>query len=194
MDHVKLVRNRPDIRFEGRIHEQSCRPSAGLAETWPGPTYSSPTLVLTTPRVGPENWSETCGLLHLDLADRPKHPFVLFNLGMTYADVGRCAEAAGYLRESIAVAGPTIRIFARHTPYWSGAKSGKGDGTPPGRRALKGWVGSRSIQNCDSARDYCCIPRAAGRGGRRRTRTCYAAGRPAFSSAVDGIGGTLGPA
>jgi tetratricopeptide (TPR) repeat protein len=101
-----LVRNRPDIRFEGRIHEQvlpAIRRAGGdvawtdLFVTHSGSDHS---------REGQARKVERdLRLLHLDLAERPKHPFVLFNMGMTYADIGRCAEAAGYLRESINVAG-----------------------------------------------------------------------------------------
>jgi O-antigen biosynthesis protein len=46
-------------------------------------------------------------LLHLELAEQPEHPFTLFNLGMTYADIGQYAEAAGYLRRSIARSSPS---------------------------------------------------------------------------------------
>jgi tetratricopeptide (TPR) repeat protein len=45
-------------------------------------------------------------LLHLELAERQKHPFTLFNLGMTYADIGRYEEAVVYLEKSIGAAGP----------------------------------------------------------------------------------------
>jgi tetratricopeptide (TPR) repeat protein len=38
--------------------------------------------------------------LHLELAERPEHPFTLFNLGMTYADIGEFAQAADYLKRS----------------------------------------------------------------------------------------------
>jgi GT2 family glycosyltransferase/2-polyprenyl-3-methyl-5-hydroxy-6-metoxy-1,4-benzoquinol methylase/tetratricopeptide (TPR) repeat protein len=107
VDHVKLVRNHPEIRFEGRIHEQvlpSIRRLGGevawtdLFVTHSGYDHS--------PGGQARKLERDLRLLHLDLAERPEHPFVLFNLGMTYADAGRPAEAAGYLRQSIAAAGP----------------------------------------------------------------------------------------
>ena len=45
-------------------------------------------------------------ILHLDVQERPEHPFVLFNLGMTYADMGEHAQAVDWLRRSIEVAQP----------------------------------------------------------------------------------------
>ena len=40
-------------------------------------------------------------LLHLELRERPEHPFTLFNLGMTYVDGGRFEEAEEFLRRSL---------------------------------------------------------------------------------------------
>ena len=45
-------------------------------------------------------------ILELELAERPEHPFTLFNLGMTYVHAGRYGDAAGYLRRSIARSSP----------------------------------------------------------------------------------------
>ena len=43
-------------------------------------------------------------ILNLDLAERPDHPFVLFNLGMTHADAGEHGEAVEFLRRCLEVA------------------------------------------------------------------------------------------
>ena len=48
--------------------------------------------------------SATCDLAQ-ELAERPEHPFILFNLGMTYCHVGRYAEAVDYLERGIARSG-----------------------------------------------------------------------------------------
>ena len=45
-------------------------------------------------------------LLSLELAERPEHPFTLFNLGMTQLHLNRPADAADYLRRSLAVSPP----------------------------------------------------------------------------------------
>ncbi len=84
VDHVKLFRNRPELRFEGRIHEQILEPihrSGGRVErsdlfvVHSGYDYS----------VGGQQKKRErdLSLLQQDLAERPDHPFVLFNIGMT---------------------------------------------------------------------------------------------------------------
>jgi tetratricopeptide (TPR) repeat protein len=102
VDHVKLFRNRPDLRFEHRIHEQILPAirKAGGEVRW------SDLFVLHsgydhTPDGQARKKDRDIRLLHLDLAERPGHPFTLFNLGMTYADFGEHAKAAGYLEESL---------------------------------------------------------------------------------------------
>jgi glycosyltransferase involved in cell wall biosynthesis len=84
VDHVKLFRNWPELRFEGRIHEQileSIHRSGGTVERTnlyvihSGYDYSPEGQVRKRER----DWS----LLEKDLGERPDHPFVLFNIGMT---------------------------------------------------------------------------------------------------------------
>jgi len=107
VDHVKLIRNRPDLHFEGRIHEQVL-PSirrAGGEVAWTG---------LHVVHSGSDQTAEGRArklerdfrLLGLELRDQPDHPFVLFNLGMTHADGGQHAEAIEFLRRGIRVADP----------------------------------------------------------------------------------------
>lgn len=45
-------------------------------------------------------------ILHQDLAERPEHSFVLFNLGMTYADASEHGRACEFLRRCLKVASP----------------------------------------------------------------------------------------
>lgn len=102
VDHVKLFLNRPDLRFEGRIHEQilpAIRRAGGevgwtdLYVIHSGADYS----VAGRRR----KFDRDIRLLHLELRDRPDHSFTLFNLGMTYADVGEHSTAVQYLRRSL---------------------------------------------------------------------------------------------
>jgi tetratricopeptide (TPR) repeat protein len=44
--------------------------------------------------------------LDLELKDKPDHPFVLFNLGMTYADMADAENASRYLRRCLEVSEP----------------------------------------------------------------------------------------
>ncbi len=85
VDHVKMFRNRPDLRFEGRIHEQ-IMPAISRAK---GETEWTDIIVVhsgadLSPAGRRRKQLRDLKLLELDLADRPEHPFVLFNLGMTW--------------------------------------------------------------------------------------------------------------
>jgi tetratricopeptide (TPR) repeat protein len=106
VDHVKLIRNRPDLRFEGRIHEQILPAirRAGGAVAWTD-LYVVHSGYDHSPEGQARKRQRDLRLLHLELHERPDHPFTLFNLGMTYADSGHYAEAVTHLHESIRHAG-----------------------------------------------------------------------------------------
>jgi glycosyltransferase involved in cell wall biosynthesis len=97
VDHVKLFRNLPGVQFEGRIHEQILRTLNKAA----GPQAKIVRLDAVVLHSGYDTSEEgqarkrerDARLLELDLAERPNHPFVLFNLGMTahYTDDHNCA-------------------------------------------------------------------------------------------------------
>jgi FkbM family methyltransferase len=100
--HVKLFRNLPDMRFEGRIHEQilgSLRRAGGKLE------WSDAFVVHSGYDHSAEGQEKKkqrdLHLLGLELKEQPDHPFTLFNLGMTYADIGRYREAIRFLNRSI---------------------------------------------------------------------------------------------
>lgn len=102
VDHVKLFRNRPDLRFEGRIHEQILPAirRAGGEVAW------TDAFVLHagydhTPEGQERKKVRDLRILHRELAERPDHPFTLFNLGMTYADVGEHPTAIEFLRQCL---------------------------------------------------------------------------------------------
>jgi glycosyltransferase involved in cell wall biosynthesis len=105
VDHVKLFPNRPDLRFEHRIHEQIL-PSirrAGL-EVLFSDLYVTHANYDRSERGQAKKRERDFRLLELDLRDRPEHPFVLFNLGMTYLYATKEHEvAAHYLRRSLDV-------------------------------------------------------------------------------------------
>lgn len=107
VDHVKMFRNRSDLRFEHRIHEQilpAIRRAGGEVE------FTDVFVVHSgadrTPEGRQRKLERDYRLLKLDLQERPDHPFVLFNLGMTYDDDGRHEEAIECLRRSLMVSDP----------------------------------------------------------------------------------------
>ena len=108
VDHVKMFRNRPELRFECRIHEQILPAIRRLD----GEVAWTDIFVVHSGSDHSEagrkhKYSRDLRLLELELQDRPDHPFALFNLGMTYADMGEHEKAVEALRRSIAVSHPS---------------------------------------------------------------------------------------
>jgi GT2 family glycosyltransferase/tetratricopeptide (TPR) repeat protein/SAM-dependent methyltransferase len=107
VDHLKLFRNLPHLRFEGRIHEQIIPAINRAGGTW---EWTDLFVVHSGSDHSPEGQAKKLErdlrILHQELQVAPEHPFVLFNLGMTYRDGRRFAEAERYLRQSLRYAGP----------------------------------------------------------------------------------------
>ena len=102
VDHVKLFRNHADIRFEGRIHEQilgSLRSHGEIARL-PGAIVMHSGYD-TSPEGQQKKRERDEKLLQLDLDERPDHPFVLFNLGMTAHFCNDHPAAIAWLRKSL---------------------------------------------------------------------------------------------
>jgi FkbM family methyltransferase len=100
--HVKLFRNLPHLRFEGKIHEQIL----GAIRRAHGEVVGTDLFVVHSgydhSAEGQEKKKQRdLHLLHLELKEQPDHPFTLFNLGMTYADLGHYQEAVTFLNGSI---------------------------------------------------------------------------------------------
>ena len=106
VDHVKLIRNQPDLRFEFRIHEQILpairRAGRDVAFTEIYVVHSGSD---RTRDGQAKKLERDFHLLNLELRDRPDHPFVLFNLGMTHADCGQHAETIWFLQRCLEVSG-----------------------------------------------------------------------------------------
>ncbi len=106
VDHVKLFRNIPGVQFEGRIHEQilaSLRPHGEIARIGGAVVlhsgYDTSVEGQAKKRIRDEK------LLTLDLEERPEHPFVLFNLGMTAHFCADHETAIEWLQKSIHFSG-----------------------------------------------------------------------------------------
>jgi len=113
VDHVRLFRNDPQIRWSYRVHEQilpAVRQSGG-AVRWTDITihhsgYQDPALRR-------RKLDRDLRLLQLQDAERPDEPFTLFNLGSIYHELGRSAEALGFLQRSLALSQPTDSIVRK---------------------------------------------------------------------------------
>lgn len=102
VDHVKLFRRLPGLKWTHRIHEQIL---SSLREH-PGDIVRLPVDVLhsgyDTSEEGQARKRERDErLLFLDLEDNPDHPFVLFNIGMTRYYTGVFGDAAEWLRKCL---------------------------------------------------------------------------------------------
>jgi len=106
VDHVKMFHNHRGLDFECRIHEQvlpSIREAGGdVAFTEIFVVHSGSD---HSPAGRQRKIARDLHLLELELRDRPNHPFALFNLGMTYADIDEHAQAVDALRESLEFSG-----------------------------------------------------------------------------------------
>lgn len=102
VDHVKVLRNFHGLRFEGRIHEQilpSIRRAGGQV-SWTD-AYVIHSGADYSPEGNQKKLKRDLRLLRMDLKDRPRHPFVRFNLGMTLLHQGEYAEALEHLERCI---------------------------------------------------------------------------------------------
>lgn len=107
VDHVKLFRNLPGLQFEGRIHEQilpSLRARGGEIQRIDAVVLHSGYDTSDAGQAKKRRRDEH--LLKLDLEERPNHPFVLFNLGMTAHYTGEHVEAIEWLDRSLSVSSP----------------------------------------------------------------------------------------
>ena len=104
VDHVKLIRNHPAIRFEHRIHEQIL---GGIRRLGGQVAWTDIFVVHSgsehSPASKQRKYERDLRHLKLDLEERPDHPFILFNLGMTYDDMGAHAEAVQWFRRCLEV-------------------------------------------------------------------------------------------
>jgi tetratricopeptide (TPR) repeat protein len=108
VDHVKLFRNHPDLRFEFRIHEQilpairRAGGDVGWTDIFVVHSGSDRTFEGQQRKL-----ERDFRILKQDLAERPNHPFVLFNLGMTASEDRRFNEARSFLERCLEVSVPT---------------------------------------------------------------------------------------
>jgi len=106
VDHVKLFRNRPDLRFEYRVHEQILpairRLDGGVAWT---------NVVIhhhgyTDPGARRGKLERDRRILSGELGRNPNEPFCLFNLGCIEQELGNRDAAIDALRRSIEASDP----------------------------------------------------------------------------------------
>jgi GT2 family glycosyltransferase/tetratricopeptide (TPR) repeat protein/2-polyprenyl-3-methyl-5-hydroxy-6-metoxy-1,4-benzoquinol methylase len=128
VDHVKLFRNRPDLRFELRIHEQilpSIRRAGG--EIARAPLHVTHANYDRSPEGQRRKRERDQRLLALDLQEHPEHPFVHFNVGMTAFHERDFVRAIEHLRRSIELSAPTDSQVRKAYALLAQAQRSSGD-------------------------------------------------------------------
>jgi GT2 family glycosyltransferase/tetratricopeptide (TPR) repeat protein len=113
VDHVRLFRHRPEVRWQYRVHEQIL-PAVRRAG---GAVRATDITIEHTGYVDPalrgRKQERDLRLLRRDEAEHPDDPFILFNLGWTLEEAGQPAEALPYLRRSLELSHPGDSIVRK---------------------------------------------------------------------------------
>ncbi|HEV2473184.1 MAG TPA: glycosyltransferase, partial [Chthonomonadales bacterium] len=107
VDHVKLYRNLPELKWEHRIHEQILNSiyKAG-GEVARSNVFVDHTNYDYSAQGQERKRNRDLPLLDLDEADDPSDPFAKFNKGMTFYHLKRYPEAIESLNQSLALSKP----------------------------------------------------------------------------------------
>jgi glycosyltransferase involved in cell wall biosynthesis/tetratricopeptide (TPR) repeat protein len=113
VDHVRLFRNDPKVRWRYRVHEQIL---PAVRES--GATVRFASVVVThtgyrDPALRRKKLERDLRLLEKERTAQPDDPFTLFNLGQVMQEMGRHAEALPYLRRSLERSGPRDSIVRK---------------------------------------------------------------------------------
>jgi tetratricopeptide (TPR) repeat protein/predicted O-methyltransferase YrrM len=117
VDHLRLFRLRPDVRWAYRVHEQvlPALRRTGADVRWADAMIDH--VGYTDPVLRRRKLERDLRLLGLELADTPGEPFVQFNLGSVYQELGRPADALAALEASLRRSHPkdsiTRKLYAR---------------------------------------------------------------------------------
>jgi glycosyltransferase involved in cell wall biosynthesis/tetratricopeptide (TPR) repeat protein len=113
VDHVRLFRNDPLIRWQYRVHEQilpAVRRQKGQVR-WAEVTIHH--VGYQDPALRRSKLERDIRLLQKQVADQPDDPFVLFNLGSVCLELERIQEALPILKRSLALSHPGDSIVRK---------------------------------------------------------------------------------
>jgi tetratricopeptide (TPR) repeat protein len=102
VQHVRLFRNHPQLRWEQRIHEQILPAVRRLGNALRFTDIQVQHTGYLDPALRCHKRERDLRLLLLEYAEQPQHPFTLFNLGMTYVDFQIPEAALPLLQRSLA--------------------------------------------------------------------------------------------
>jgi GT2 family glycosyltransferase/tetratricopeptide (TPR) repeat protein len=113
VDHIRLFRNHPQIRWQYRVHEQilpairACGGEVRFADVVIRHSGYCDTALRQ------KKLERDLRLLRLEEAEQPHDPFTLFNLGAITQELGRHAEAIPLLRQSLERSQPSDSIVRK---------------------------------------------------------------------------------
>jgi glycosyltransferase involved in cell wall biosynthesis/Flp pilus assembly protein TadD len=113
VDHVRLFRNRPDVRWTYRVHEQilpAVRQTGGDSR-WADVVIRH--VGYQDPALRHKKLERDLRLLRLEDNERPDDPFTLFNFGQVAQELGRHEEAIPLLRRSLERSHPKDSIVRK---------------------------------------------------------------------------------
>jgi hypothetical protein len=113
VEHARLFRNRPDVRWQFRIHEQILPSVQRL-----GVSVQTTDVVIhhtgyQDPALHRRKLERNLRLLQLTQREYPDEPWVLLELGQNYLAVGRTAEALPLLRRGLELSDPGAPVVRR---------------------------------------------------------------------------------
>jgi tetratricopeptide (TPR) repeat protein len=113
VDHVRLFRNDPAVRWEHRVHEQVLPAvrRAGHDVRWADARVQHTGYQDASLRA--RKLQRDLRLLEMERKELGEHPFTLFNLGQVYRDLGRHQEALTFLRRSLELSQPADSIVRK---------------------------------------------------------------------------------
>lgn len=113
VDHVRLFRNHPQVRWEYRVHEQILPSLRRLGGTVRWSDVVIHHMGYQDASLRKRKLQRDLRLLNLENEDRPDDPFTLFNLGSVFQEVGQLSEAVPVLQKSLALSDPSDSIVRK---------------------------------------------------------------------------------
>jgi tetratricopeptide (TPR) repeat protein len=113
VDHIRLFRNHPEVRWQYRVHEQILPSIRRLGSEVRWADLVIHHLGYQDPTLRRRKLERDLRLLQHESVEHPDDPFNLFNLGSVYQELGRTEEALPLLRRSLNRSNPRASIVRK---------------------------------------------------------------------------------
>ncbi len=113
VDHVRLFRNHPELRWRYRVHEQILPAVRHLGGKVCFTDIVIEHVGYQDPSVRARKLQRDLRLLQLEHAEQPDDPFTLFNLGAVHHEMGKFEQALPFLMRSLERSHPSDSIVRK---------------------------------------------------------------------------------